>query len=507
MLSVRNFLRLSVPVIFLIGICSASSAVTIKSPNRQVELDPFGIYRVDIVCHQKTLPVDDLAQFMKNNVTASLLFAITDQNYTGVFPSPDRAKAIVSVYAVGGGTTNRSSFINLACNTTFFVPARKKLYLVAASAKIDNHVLGPAGNGIYDAVNVVSSAWSLFIGAAIPGAAGRRVSAIKDSEGPVASILTHYDKGHSPTANKMLYQGTQKIEAEYGWATVSVTRLRSIVDLSATDPKLKHFRADLQDTISTVYKGGLKSSDSLDQISASCRGEDDNMRNLANFGSYDSAYSLSFLARLAGFSAEQIIHCLGKDYALTAAHDFMKLPFVDEKTTWHKEEQFTENDVNVVLPPATSKILQPQFKDVSKRLGAILGGMRLYSTLEKPTPTDKVALSAFLAESVDAADSTGLLEKPDELIANDKLMERLSEKKITRFGCLMADADSLAMFLGVPEKPSQGLKYQLNEVVLMRLWLNASQSLSSLAISYDEPTIQTIIKNSCGPTLSFASPG
>jgi hypothetical protein len=72
---------------------------------------------------------------------------------------------------------------------------------------------------------------------------------------------------------------------------------------------------------------------------------------------------------------------------------------------------------------------------------------------------------------------------------------------------LTADADSLAMFLGVPEKPSQGTKYQLNEVVLMRLWLDANQKVSSLAISYDVPTIQTIIKNSCGPALSFASPG
>jgi len=64
----------------------------------------------------------------------------------------------------------------------------------------------------------------------------------------------------------------------------------------------------------------------------------------------------------------------------------------------------------------------------------------------------------------------------------------------------------LALFLAIPETPTTQGKYQISDVLPLRLWLNSKQQISQLQIVFDGADIAAAIKansTACGPNVLF----
>ena len=161
-----------------------------------------------------------------------------------------------------------------------------------------------------------------------------------------------------------------------------------------------------------------------------------------------------------------------------------------------------------------------------------MGAMRIYATIKGDgTDANKKDLSASLAtmlsvnnkseqvtlpapviaadDSAPKNDASAAASGPFKPVANWQLVDAL-KKNYTRFGCLYHDNDSLALFLAIPETPKQSGKYQITDVLALRLWLNNKQQISQLEIAFDGADIGAAIKannNACGPNVVFAGSG
>jgi hypothetical protein len=491
---------------------SANAGLNVDPPKDHKTLDPNRTYLVKVTCSPRgALPVGTIEGLVRQNIAATHLLAISDAN-TNAFPAADKAKAFIAVYAVSGDTTNRTSYINEACSTSFFLTARKPLFLLTNASKVTTNELGTGLKFVEAGLSLLSSVWPLFTGLPIPSNPGNRFKAVKDASGPIDQFITIFNRGASPMRPYNLYEGTYTIKTDYSLVKVNVQPLISIVGL-----KNKNFTVQYQDAIAQVFKDKLSSSMSSDQSEGACLAISNQMRDQQAISSLDIAYGLAFLARDAGLRAEQIIRCLGKRYASQAVQFVTK--------DWDERQAFDANTVSIVWPPGNLTLAQPEYRTVKPVLINAMGAMRAYAIKDAPSEADKTAISVFLAPTLNFADqsnqlsgpATATADSPDgpgnavpspfKTIENWKLLNQL-RATYRRFGCLYHDNDSLAMFLAIPESPKPGkMTYQITDVLVLRLWLNAKQQISQLQIDFDGGDIGAAVKangNACGQTVIFA---
>jgi hypothetical protein len=484
------------------GTSSAGPLVARDNPKKT--LNPKGMYRIEFACKSKgPIPQPTLDQFIQTQTAASLLIAIAEQD-TGSTPTPDSSKAILSVYNVGGPITNRTNFVNKACNNRpFFIPARRPLTLIAVEADIDTHTLGPFLQAIENAIKIVSSSWPIFAGQPLPSDAGKRLSAVNDTAAPIGSFVAAMDKGVTNHDPEDLTEGHTRINGRYATVDVYVTKLVSITGVDDNG----QFRTDLETLVSKmVTLDGIKPATSTNaDIEASCSGQAAKLERLNNFSKEDIAFSLVLAGETSGFLTKaQYIHCLGPDYASVAYDE----DFVDSLT---KSKQFDKNDIAIAYPGGSNS--QPDFQDVRSKLGDLMSYLRTYQTLPPP-PTDfglttlgKIGMTSDI-QIVDDAD----VVKPDDITSGvvkaPLLMKTLKDKGFTRFGCLMRDTIGTAFFLALPEKPATDKGFQVKEALLVEAWVDSAVKLNRVRLSVEGDIIAAAVKNNssaCGPGAPFAS--
>jgi hypothetical protein len=297
---------------------SASKVVTVIQPRNSTDLDPTRTYLVTITCKDHgTLPVGTIEGLVRQNVAASFLIAISDTN-TPVFPTAASAKAYTAVYVIGGDTASRSSYVNTACNTQFFLTARRPLYLLANASRVSTNEAGTGLKLIEQGLSVISSIWPLFTGLPVPTRQNTEFTAVKNASGPIDQVISTFNRGAGDTKPYLLKAGknpkkdTYTIRADYATVTVIVSPLLSIVGLDN-----KTFTAEFEDAVSQVFATNLTPNQTSDQVEAPCRGISNRLAALG-FSSLDTTYALAYIAKNTGFGAETIIHCLGRDRALEA---------------------------------------------------------------------------------------------------------------------------------------------------------------------------------------------
>jgi hypothetical protein len=515
-------------VVFSIGMAQFASAddkpdnagLSVVPPRKKTVPDPNRTYLVTVSCTRPrgkaALPLQSSGGFWwQTNTAATHLLAITDSN-TNTFPTPDKAKAFIAVYAISGDDTNRTSYVNEACNTKFFLSIRKPLYLLTNALKTDSNVLGPGLKVAEAGLAIASSIWPLFTGLPIPSSPSARFSAVKNSSGPIADFVASFNKGASPTVAYRLYADNYIIDTDYSHVVVNVSPLVSIVGLKDTV-----VTAEYQDALTQVFKDKLSSGLTSDTVVGPCLSMSNQMRDQQGISSLDIAYGLLFLSVDAGLQREQIIRCLGSRYASQAVQ------FV--KKDWDTNQKFSSEDVATVLPSASLTPPQPNFdRNIKLRLADVMGAMRTYAIIKDDavTDADKSGLSAFLAPTLSINNKSDQVSLPVAVVTSDagvkkgagdqpvspfkpvlnwQLMDAL-KKKYTRFGCLYHDNDSLALFLAIPEAPTTQEKYQISDVLPLRLWLNSKQQVSQLQIVFDGADIAAAIKansTACGPNVLF----
>lgn len=465
-----------------------------KPPN------PRGMYRVEIVCHSHgTLPVETIDGLLRNNISASFALAIADQNF-GTMPSPEQAKAYLSVYNVGGTKADRKTYVNDACNNhPFFVSTRKPLYVIAAATNISTRELGPFLAGLQSVLGIASSARPLFAGLPLP--AGGTLSAIENTESRVGTFISSFNDGHSPIIPKRLLEGKTVINANYAEVDVNVTRLKSIVGL-----KNEQFTVDLEDMLDTMIKPTINVGMTDAVLKSTCSGAASQLKEKNNLSSEDIAYSMAYVARNAGLPAQQIIECLGKEYALIVARNFIH-------EDWSSEQKFTESTVRTVLPD-NPVIPQPSFAGVKPKLIRLAAEMHNFTSTPSPprvASVDQSLLKGFLSKNVEVEDLIGAICKtvtsstnptpgcdPDEFktISSDDFMNKLIAAKFTKFGCFMSGSDSVAYMLAIQNEPKDTRNgYQLTDAVLMHVWVNDEQKAYRFLITDEYDVIGAAISN------------
>jgi hypothetical protein len=473
----------------------------VTEPKKKKTLDPNRTYLLTVDCQSKgTLPTQTIDGFRRQNITAIHMFAITDVN-SNVFPTVDKAKALITVYAVGGDTSNRTSYVNKACSTSFFLNPRKPLYLILNSSKVATNEAGTGLKFLAAGIGLISSVWPLFTGLPVPDDPSKRFGAVKDGESALDQLFAILNRGGTPSESDLLYEGDYTIKADYSTVKLNVSPLISIVGLGNAT-----FTAQYQDALGQAFKGSLKPETTADAAEGICLGLGFQMTNTMGFSSLDTAYALWFLASSAGLTAEPIIRCLGKEYASTAVQ-FAKLDS-------NPSRKFDDDTVKTVLQGQLT-IPQPPFSlPVKTKLQNAMGGLRVYAVKDSPNSDDATALGNFLAPSLLAVDTSTTLVKPAGstivptslgdgfTIANTDFVRQLREKGFRRFGCLYHDNTSLAMFVAIPEAPPTGrTTYQVTDAISIRLWIDSSQKISRVLLSFDPVDITTAVKantNACG---------
>jgi hypothetical protein len=427
---------------------------------------------------------------VQRNIAASHLIAISYEN-TGVMPPPDNSKMLTAVYILGGNISDRRSYINHACNSTFFVGARKPLYIVAGNSDVKTFEPGPGLKAIEAAISVVSAAWPLFTGLPVPAQPATRLSAVKNAEGPIAQFLQAFNNGLTQIEASPLYEGEHKIETSYSTVRVYVTRLNSIVGLNNN-----RFTVALEDDLSTLFKEQISGTIEATKLKTNCLAAINIMKNSYNLATQDIAYGLSHLAKNGGLTKDQIISCLTRDYALIAAEKYVN-------SDWEAQQRFTAEDVKSILAE-TPMVSQPEFKRVAFELHHLMTVMRNYAA--DSSDRSASALNSRLASPIEAADATGTLANANEKLTNVALVNQLREKGFTKFGCLVPDPGALAMFLAVPEKPAQMPMYKYDEALLFRTWFNSQRQATRMEILFSGNDIKNAVdKNAgtCGHSVTF----
>lgn len=471
----------------------ANTTVNIKRVGQNKTLNPRGLYRVEFVCSENgVLPVETKSALLTQNITASLLIGVSDTN-TGAAPTPQNSKAILSVYNIGGVATNRTSYVNQACNNhPFFISPRRPLYLTAATANVKTNELGTIPKVIEGAVNIVSSVWPLFTGLPIPAAPATRLTAVKNTSGPVDAFISIFDAGLTDTKSMDLREGRTTISSDYATVEVYVTAIRSIVGVS------EQFKTDLEDRLETMVKLGVSGTSTIPAIRSACLGAAETLKTQNNFSREDIAYSLMVLGRKSGFvNASQFINCLGYEYAAIAAKSYSGDLSI--------ERRFSEDDVPVVLPGGISLFPQPEFKDVKTRLEGLMRNLRKFAA-QTPLPefSQSVLAKTGMANEVGIQDEAEITGVSAQKISSSDLLKAFKEKGFVRFGCLSADNDSLMFFLALPEKPINPEKgFSFSETLVMRGWINKDTKLNRVEIIRDEELAATV-SSTCKGT-KFAS--
>ncbi len=478
--------------------------LSLTPPANRTKLDPYGIYRVAVVCKEtKPLPVEtNSGIFARNNVATAHTIAITDQGVTSsAFPAADKAKAVIGVFAVSGDTKNRSGFVNRACDTDFFISARKPLFLAASAAKATAASPSVLTQALYNVVKIVIPIWPLFTGTALAGEIKNQLTAVKDSEQPLKDFFAGFDNGITSTIVQPLYVGTHVIKTEYSRVTVSVTRLKSIIQLGNDT-----FRAAFEDTFIVLKDQIAPAAGPLnaDQFSLKCA----SIRNqlaAPGLSTYDATYALGYAAHQAGLAPDKVMDCLGRDHALIAANEF-------EATYWKDYAgTFTKEDVRSHFPEVKPWPVPPPFPGaVETRYRQMMLVLGMYAQPE--TPPDSVAkmLGGYLAAKIEVSNETDRFPFLETNPSNVEFMKVLTDKGYRRFGCVASDTQALGMFLAFPLKPTaDGGQYKTSDALLLRTWFDADRRVARVRISDDYTTVEGILTKygrRCGETVVVAPP-
>jgi hypothetical protein len=478
--------------------------LTVTPPQKNKALSAYGIYRVEIICKQRSaLPVDtEHGFFTDKNLVLSHTIAITDQNISSsALPTADKTKAFIGVFAVSGETKKRDGFVNEACSTSFFVSARKPLYLIASASKATATIPSTLTQALYNVAKIAIPIWPLLTGTALVSPLKDKLTAIKDSEQPLKDFISGFDNGTTSTISKSLNEGTYSVDTQYSRARISITRLKSIIELSSESVENEKFRTAFEDTFA-AFKDELGPASPLNDAQFAQRCSSRHNQLLATgLSSYDATYALGYAAHLAGLTADKVITCLGVDFAPIAAKEF-------EKRYWNSfTGTFNETDVKSSLGTVTPWPIQPPFPSVEVRYRQLMIVLGIYAQSEQPSKDVQNNFLNYVAPTISISNETDNFTITDTTLSNSDFIKLIKDKGFQRFGCVASDTQALGMFLVFPLKPTANDQYKATDALLIRSWFDADRRLARLRITYDFSVIESILANygrRCGSTVVVA---
>ena len=232
--------------------------------------------------------------------------AVPDAADQGKVKLPDKAISIIPVFSI----KDRSVVANFgACQKSIYVQATQRIYLIPTVAWSSQFTEGAGLASLYEATKLISPLWSLFNPASIPATIAAKITNVQATEDPIKNILAKMKNDQNYGETIRLRTGRYVIRTKYSTVTLQVSPIPSIVK-AASDELRQDFRAALDAAPQKIPAANFE--DICGQIAATLKG--------AGFSEgEDIPYALTYLASVTLAAKNDLIHCLGRSYAVRAA--------------------------------------------------------------------------------------------------------------------------------------------------------------------------------------------
>ena len=420
------------------------------------------IYAVDITCKKagNLEGAIDRNPFYTNTRTHAVLISTTAPTKAPDGEKlPESTLAAVQVFSVDKATT----FVDRTdCEHHFLLAGGKRYYLVGAINILDDFASSPAGTILTNLAAIVTPLFSLFTGNPLPAIVATKISNVQSMVTPFQNILAALNRGKNLTkVVDGLRVGTYVVTTDYTTVTVNVRLVPSIaLDNNSV------YRADFRSQIGAAPE--KIDAANLDKSCGSVRG---GLTESSFTAREDIAYALIALGAKIGLNRSQIVKCLTRDYAVTAAKfpDFVWVSFPVEL-------RFTQDIVDDTLPE-NSWPPQPEFDAIRGRLDQTVTSLAQYARNNPKPPSAVAILSKYFAPSVAIVDKTSdfkITESPDPL-DRLKAIDTIVAKGYIRIGCFAPTGDTTdkavdgatAMFLAF-NAPNEATSTTMDKAIVLR---------------------------------------
>jgi hypothetical protein len=466
-------------------------AVSVVPTKDKTILDPRKLYRVDVTCNStRVLPAPSQGIFSRTDVVASHFIAITDQALTG--PTlPTQARVLIPVYSVSTDNANKADFINKACNTSFFIPGSKRLYVAATVNRTQNTKPSLITSLFFTGLKIVNPVWPLFVGSEAAALLKPKIEGIAATEGPLQELFSHFKSGETVTTSERIYLGERNIRTDYSRTTIKVSPIPSLIQTNHPD-----FVVAFEESL-TGYSDKLAvPANTAETDEVLCK-QFGNQLLAQTFPTEDVAYGLSYITRTAGLDKAKSIACLGDEYGLVSVESFTCPPPGEGlKCLWNR---FPNPLVvaNFKNPYPIQKYEAPFFKGLRNALNDYAEA--------GPNGDDasRAELAKYLQDEIEFEDADDLVEGKDGKISSDEFARQLVANDYKKFGCPAKDSQAAGLLLGFPPKPGAGDLYQGDSVVTLRNWIGESKKVFKVEALLEPGLAEAAAK----PTLMWCGKG
>lgn len=430
---------------------------TLDMPGPHQDLKDHALYEVKFTCSSGAGLSNDSTSvlqaigdfFVHQNESANQYIIIgndvatPDPSDQGKIKLPDKAISIIPVFSIkGGGVVSNFG----ACQKSIYVQSTQRVYLIPTVAWSAQYTEGAGLSALYEGTKLISPLWSLFNPASIPAAIASKIANVQATEDPIKNILTKMNLDRNYGESVRLRTGRYVITTKYSTVTLQVSQIPSIVT-AVSDELRQDFRAALDSATQKIPATNFEQT--CGDIATTLAG--------AGFSqNEDIPYALTYLARTPLTTSRDIIHCLGKPYAVRAAR------LGNILWAWIPEaKRVTEDDASVVYPPPLSgPKLQPDFRTIEGVLDDFVRGL---SRVAKNLNADGTLQPGFVTNLKASMAATVLINDKTDAAAFDRLppldAQKLGEKFVGngyfRYGCYAQITDkfgnntdgAVAMFL------------------------------------------------------------
>ena len=239
-----------------------------------------------------------------NFVIISSELPATDTSNPGKIVLPTKGIGIFPIFSV---KADSAVDYRTACTGSVYVVGGQKIYLTATSSWSTQNTPGPLLSALYQATKLISPLWSIF--APFPANIAGQVTNTQATENVVKDTLTTLNQDENYGGVKLLGTGKYVVSTTYSRVIINVTEVTSLVKSKSTTI-LADFRKQLD-----------AAPDKIDtqSIRETC---DRNERQLLASGfsiEEDVPYGIAYLGAKSFSAKEDMLKCLGPQYALRAA--------------------------------------------------------------------------------------------------------------------------------------------------------------------------------------------
>jgi hypothetical protein len=419
-------------------------------------LNADDLYEVTVTCNRVNLPQHpDWQPFVQQTLATSHIIALTDKKLASA-ELPKDGRALITVFSLAGNRPNRQKFINDTCSTNFLLSGRETLYLGATANRTEANAPGPVTSLIFRLIQVAVPVLPLFKASQV---ARTILGDVSQTEDPLKKLFSELDNGETITISEPLTQGKNLIETRYSRVTVSVDKIKSVIDIGAL---LQPFENSMKEAKANLNLDAAAD----DAVKQKCLAFANGLRD-RNLSSRDISYGLVLIVELSGLNQTKTLSCMGKTYAL---------PALEHKKLWGRWDgpTYTEAIAKTVFASDGPVLVQPKFEDIKQTLQFAVKTLGQYV---QTRGTSGGGINNYVAEQVRVVNLADVFS-PDiteaTMIRSD-LLGTLIARNFLRVGCMNSDTEALAMILAFKVKSDGQNKFADDDAIAVRIWIDGNK--------------------------------